>query len=159
MCDVGVHLVDFVTWVTGLGVISVGAVANPPREQRQPEEHIVVDLELANGALATIDAARSLPNASNALEVHGSVGSLYTGPLRWVDNFTFEVRRADDVARVATAPANAPLRDEMVAVRDALAGKASDLLANAEDGREGAAVLEAVIQSLETKRRVSVIRR
>jgi predicted dehydrogenase len=92
------------------------------------------------------------------MQVHGTEGSLFTGPLRWVDHFRFEVHRAKAEPRTLERAANAPLLDEMLAVRDAYLGNVSELLATGLDGLEGAAILEAIIKSLESGRRVLIPR-
>jgi predicted dehydrogenase len=156
MCDVGVHLVDFVTWLTDRSVSSVAAVATPPRSSGTPDEHIVVSLELDNGALATLDAARSLPNGDNSLQIHGTEGSLITGPLRWVDHMQVELRRGKGEPRMLRSPVNAPLVDEVAAVRDALRGITSERLATGDDGLAGSTVLETTIEALSTGTRITL---
>lgn len=154
LCDVAVHLFDYLSWIAGLTVTSVGAVATPPRGSGEPDEHVVVSLELDGGALAVVDAARSLPCGDNALHVHGSRGSLCTGALRWTSEFRAEVRCAAGRSRTLRAPSADPLLSELVAVRDACDGRLREPLATGEDGRRGVAVLQAAIRSLETGRRI-----
>jgi 1,5-anhydro-D-fructose reductase (1,5-anhydro-D-mannitol-forming) len=156
MCDVGVHLLDFVSFTTGLDIVALSALATPRRELGRPDEHAVVSLELTGGALGSIDVARALTNADNSLQIHGSAGSLYTGPLRWSDRVSVEVRRPGVDPFVLDEAVNNPLTGELAAVRDALAGQPSDLLAGAEAGLAGAAALGAVIESLEHGSRVEL---
>lgn len=156
LCDVAVHLFDTVEWVTGSRIRSVMATSTPPRRSGRPDEHVVVAMELDGGALAVVDAARSLPHGENALHVHGTGGSLCTGPLRWTSQFDATLHLADGTRRHITTPLADPLVAEVTAVRDAVAGQATPALATGADGLRGVAVLEAAVRSLDEDRRVSV---
>lgn len=153
LCDVAVHLFDYVSWVTGLAVESVGAVAVPARSTGRPDEHVVVTLELEGDALAVVDAARSLPVGENALHLHGTEASLCTGPLRWVETIGAELRSQSGTSETLQAPAGKPLAAELLAVRDAAGGEGPGILATAMDGFRGVATLEAAIESLHSGRR------
>ena len=155
LCDVAVHLFDYIRWVSGLDVTMVSALANPPRRSGRPDEHVLVNLALSNGGLAVVDATRSLPFGENSLHLHGSGGSLCTGPLRWTNEFHADLRLADGDFRTLQAQPNDPLVEEMRAVRDACAGHVSPVLATGGDGLAGVAVLEAAIRSLAEGRAVS----
>lgn len=156
LCDVGVHLFDAIGWVTGLVPVAVGATAAPPRRTGRPDEHVVVALEMDNGSLAVVDAARSIPVGENDLHLHGTAGSLCTGPLRWTADFHAELQLADGTRRRVRADANQPLVEELRAVRDGRRGRPTGSLATGADGLRGVAVLEAAVQSLDEGRRVEV---
>lgn len=156
LCDVAVHLFDYIGWVTGLAPVAVNATAMPPRHRGQPDEHVLATLELDSGSLAVVDAARSIPFGENSLHLHGTEGSLCTGPLRWTTDFHAELQLADGTRRQVRAEATQPLVEELRAVRDGRRGHPVPNLATGTDGLRGVAVLEAATRSLEHGTRVDV---
>lgn len=156
LCDVGVHLIDYITWVTGARVGSLTALSRPRRSTGIADEHVLLQLELDNGALVAIDASRSLPFGENALHIHGSTGSICTGPLRWTSEHHFRLVNSAGIEREIQKDVGDPYLAEIASVRDAVLGRETTGLATLSDGLIGVQVLEAAIRSLEEGERIDL---
>ena len=150
LCDVAVHLIDLISFVTAEEVVSVHATARPAREENVPEDHIVLTLSLAGGGIATVDSARGIVGGENDFHIHGSSGAVCSGPLRWADTHEVTLTSHDNV-RKRSFPEGSAYAWQIEGVVAALRGAPSDV-ARSEDGHRGVRVLAAAIRSLESGR-------
>jgi predicted dehydrogenase len=146
LCDVGVHLIDLISYVTGEDVLSVHATGRPPRGAKVPEDHVVLTMAMSGGGIATVDAARGIPGGENDFHIHGTTGRLCTGPLRFVETHELTVA-SGDAARTTSYPSGLPYAREMDGVVKALQGRHSNVATGA-DGLRGVRVLAAAMRSL-----------
>jgi 1,5-anhydro-D-fructose reductase (1,5-anhydro-D-mannitol-forming) len=152
--DVGVHVLDFLQWILNDQVVAVSASARPPRSSGRPDETAVALLEFGGGVLGTLRVSREVPIAKNDLQIFGSRGMLFSGPLRWAESHELTLRTSDGEERTSYPVPNLYL-DEVEAFAGAINGE-SDGLARGEDGLQLVRVAEALIRSLESEGRVEV---
>lgn len=154
LCDVAVHLVDLVSYVTGEDVVSVHATARPARRHNVPDDHVVLVLGFRGGGIATITAARGVAGGENDVHIHGSQGALCSGPLRWVDVHKLTVS-ADGGSRTLSVESGHPYAREIEGVVAAVRGGPSNV-ATGMDGLVGVRILQAAVRSLESGSTVPV---
>jgi 1,5-anhydro-D-fructose reductase (1,5-anhydro-D-mannitol-forming) len=154
LADVAMHLIDLVSFLTALDTISVFASASPERSQGIPDDRITVMLRLEHEAIATVSATRGVLGSENDIHIHGDVGAVCTGPLRWVDEHTAIINDGSDTSRVVH-PAGDPYAAQIQAVIDELDGHRT-VLARGADGLRGVQIFEAALLSLSTKQETAV---
>lgn len=148
LMDVGVHLLDLAHYILGRPVSQVFALAYPPRPSGLPDDTTTVLLEFSGGCQAILRCSRGLPAGANDLEIFGSGGRLFTGPLRWTGSYEATVQTAAST-EVRRFPVEDLYRLEIEAFGEELAG-ARTPLATGEEGRELVRITEAAVRSLET---------
>jgi 1,5-anhydro-D-fructose reductase (1,5-anhydro-D-mannitol-forming) len=152
--DVGVHLLDLIQWVSGQPFVDVSAFTHPDRRLGQPDDTVTVLGRLEGDCHAVARATREVASAENNLIVEGSEATLVTSGLRFASEHIVRVR--DDTGtteeRFAASPAYAW---EILAFEGELSGEPSPL-PDGQDSLQTVAVTQAVLQSIEERRVVSV---
>ena len=152
--DVGVHLLDLIQWVSGQPFVEVSAVTHPDRRLNQPDDTITVLGRLDRDCQAVARATREVVQAENNLIIEGSEATLVTSGLRFATEHIVRVHDATNITeeRFVASPA---YEWEILAFEGELRGERSPL----PDGQESVqtvAVTQAVLQSIEERRMVSV---
>lgn len=75
--DTGSHLVDSVLWMTGLTPKSVSASMVFDDEDEQVDIHATVNVEFAEGAVASISVSGDTPETREHIHVWGDEGAVY----------------------------------------------------------------------------------
>ena len=150
LCDVAVHLNDLISYVTGEEIVSVHATARPARIENVPEDHIVLTASLSGGGIVTVDSARGVVGGENDFHIHGSIGAVCSGPLRWADTHDLTLTSGEDSRKVSFSSGD-PYARQIEGVVAALQGEDS-AVATSSDGHRGVRVLAAALRSLESGR-------
>jgi predicted dehydrogenase len=149
-----VHLLDLIQWVSGQPFIDVSAFTHPDRRLGQPDDTVTVLGRLEGDCHAVVRATREVASAENNLIVEGSEATLITSGLRFASEHIVRVR--DDTGtteeRFVASPAYAW---EILAFEGELSGEPSPL-PDGQDSLQTVAVTQAVLQSIEERRVVSV---
>jgi len=154
MYDVGVHLLDLVQWVSGQKFVEVSGFTHPDRRDGHADDTFTVQGRLQDGAHAQVRATREVPHGENNLLIEGSEATLVTSPLRWAKEHIITVRDKNGISeeRFAASPA---YEFQVQAFEGELQGRRSNL-ADGEDSAYTVAVTNAVLQSINERRIVSV---
>lgn len=153
--DVCVHLLDLIQFVTGKRFLEVCAFSHPDRRARVPDDTITVLGRLEGDVHAVARATREVAQAENNLVVEGAQGSLVTSPLRFAKEHWVRVRDASG-ATEDRYPASPIYARQMAAFETELRGGERGPLPDGEDAAYIVAVTQAVLQSIEERRIVSV---
>lgn len=152
--DVGVHLLDLISWVSGQRFVEVSAFTHPDRRQRQPDDTITVLGRLDGDCHAVARATREVASAENNLIIEGSEATLITSALRFAKEHMVYVRDHSGTTE-ERFPASPAYELEVLAFEGEWRGEPS-ALPNGEDSVRIVAVTEAVLQSIEERRSVAV---
>jgi predicted dehydrogenase len=154
MYDVGVHLLDLVQYVTGQKWVEVSAFTQPDRREGYADDTFSVLGRLSSGGHAQVHATREVPNGENNLIIEGSEATLVTSALRWAKEHVITVRDKDGATeeRFIASPA---YELQVQAFEGELRGVRGNL-ADGEDSAYTVAVTNAVLQSINERRIVTV---
>ena len=153
--DVGVHLLDLIQYVTGQRFVEVSAFTHPDRRERQPDDTMTVLGRLEGGCHALAKATREVGNAENNLLIEGSEATLVTSPLRFAKEHVITLRDARGRIEEERFPASPAYELQVRAFENDVAGKSS-LLPDGEGSQYIVAVTNAVLQSVDERRIVTV---
>ena len=153
--DVAVHLLDLIQWLSGNRIIEVSALSHPDRAAKQLDDTITILCRLENGCHALARATREAPHAGNNLIIEGSKGTLTTSQLRWVKEHVVSVKNAEGTIE-EKFPASPAYALQVHAFEGELRGERS-VLPDGEDSLNTVAVTQAVLQSIQERRIVTVI--
>ena len=152
--DVGVHLLDLISWVSGQRFVEVSAFTHPDRRQREPDDTITVLGRLDGDCHAVARATREIASPENNLIVEGAEATLITSALRFATEHVVCVRdRAGTTEE--RFPASPAYELEILAFEGELRGERS-LLPDGEDSVQTVAVTQAVLQAIDERRSVAV---
>jgi 1,5-anhydro-D-fructose reductase (1,5-anhydro-D-mannitol-forming) len=152
--DVGVHLLDLIQWVSGQDFVEVSAFTHPDRRLNQPDDTITVLGRLEHDCHAVARATREVASAENNLIIEGSEATLVTSGLRFANEHIVRVR--DDTNTTEERfPASPAYALEILAFEADLRGERSQL-PDGSDSLQTVAVTQAVLQSIEERRMISV---
>jgi 1,5-anhydro-D-fructose reductase (1,5-anhydro-D-mannitol-forming) len=152
--DVGVHLLDLIQWVSGQDFVEVSAFTHPDRRLNQPDDTITVLGRLEQDCHAVARATREVASAENNLIIEGSKATLVTSGLRLANEHIVRVR--DDTNTTEERfPASPAYALEILAFEADLRGERSQL-PDGSDSLQTVAVTQAVLQSIEERRMISV---
>jgi 1,5-anhydro-D-fructose reductase (1,5-anhydro-D-mannitol-forming) len=154
--DVGVHLLDLIQYVTGQRFVEVSAFTHPDRRERKPDDTMTVLGRLEGDCHALAKATREVGNAENNLLIEGSEATLVTSPLRFAKEHVITLRDARGRIEEERFPASPAYELQVRAFENDVAGKRS-LLPDGEDSQYIVAVTNAVLQSIDERRIVTVI--
>ena len=76
--DVGVHLLDLISWVSGQHFVEVSAFTHPDRRQGAPDDTVTVLGRLDGDCHAVARATREVASAENNLIIEGAEATLST---------------------------------------------------------------------------------
>lgn len=152
--DVGVHLLDLIQWVSGQPFVDVSAFTHPDRRLGQPDDTVTILGRLDGDCHAVARATREVASAENNLIIEGSEATLVTSGLRFANEHIVRVR--DGAGTTEERFAASPAYDwEILAFEAELRGERSQL-PDGQDSLQTVAVTQAVLQSIEERRVVSV---
>jgi 1,5-anhydro-D-fructose reductase (1,5-anhydro-D-mannitol-forming) len=152
--DVGVHLLDLISWVSGQRFVDVSAFTHPDRQQRQPDDTVTVLARLDGDCHAVARATREIASAENNLIVEGTEATLITSALRFATEHVVRVRDRAGITEECF-PASPAYELEVLAFEGELRGERS-LLPDGEDSMQTVAVTQAVLQAIDERRSVAV---
>ena len=152
--DVGVHLLDLIQWVTGQRFLEVSAFSHPDRKAGKSDDTVTVLGRLEGDCHALVRATREVASAENTLIIEGSEATLFTSSLRFAKEHVVSVRDKNGVTE-ERFPASPAYALEVSAFEGELRGERS-LLPDGEDSLYNVAVTQAVLQSIEERRIVTV---
>jgi 1,5-anhydro-D-fructose reductase (1,5-anhydro-D-mannitol-forming) len=152
--DVGVHLLDLISWVSGQHFVEVSAITHPDRRRGEPDDTVTILGRLDGDCHAVARATREVASAENNLIVEGAEAILMTSALRFVPEHVVHVR--DGAGTTAERfPASPAYALEIRAFEGELRGERS-LLPDGEDSVRTVAVTQAVLQAIDERRSVAV---
>jgi predicted dehydrogenase len=154
MFDVGVHLLDLIQYVSGKRFIEIAAFTHPDRRDKQPDDTMTVLGRLEGDCHALAKATREVGSAENNLIIEGDKATLITSPLRFAKEHVVTVRDAQGSTE-ERFPASPAYYLEVQAIEADLSGGRS-LLPDGEDSLYTVAVTNAVLQSIDERRIVTV---
>ena len=152
--DVATHQLDLIPWMTGLRYREVCAFSHPDRRDGVTDDTIAILATLDGGCNAIVRASREIPYATNDLVIEGTRGMLATSPIRWVDDYTLTVTTA---AGTRVEPfRRTPVYEREVRAMEAALRREPTILPDADEATYMIEVANAVIESIEQRRAVSV---
>lgn len=154
MFDVGVHLLDLIQYVSGQRFVEVAAFTHPDRRQKQPDDTMTVLGRLDGDCHALAKATREVAGAENNLIIEGDKATLITSALRFAKEHVIRIRDASGIAE-EKFPAS-PTYDLQVRAFEADVRGQRSLLPDGDEGHYVVAVTDAVLQSIDQRRIVSV---
>ena len=154
MYDVGVHLLDLIQYVTGKRFIEVSAFTHPDRRDKKPDDTMTVLGRLEGDCHALAKATREVASAENNLLIEGDKATLVTSPLRFAKEHVITIRDANGSTeeRFPVSPAY----DLQVQAFETDVRGGRSLLPDGEDSLYTVAVTNAVLQSIDERRIVTV---
>lgn len=154
MYDVGVHLLDLIQYVSGQRFVEVSAFTHPDRRQKLPDDTMTVLGRLEGGCHALAKATREVASAENNLIIEGAEATLITSALRFAKEHVITVR--DGKGAVEERFPVSPAYDLQVEAFETDVRGGHSLLPDGEDSRYTVAVTNAILQSINERRIVSV---
>lgn len=154
MYDVGVHLLDLIQFVSGQRFVEVAAFTHPDRRKKLPDDTMTVLGRLDGDCHALAKATREVGSAENNLLIEGEKATLITSALRFAKEHVITVRDASGSTE-ERFPASPAYDLQVQAFENDVRGKRS-LLPDGEDSLYTVAVTNAVLQSIEERRIVTV---
>jgi 1,5-anhydro-D-fructose reductase (1,5-anhydro-D-mannitol-forming) len=152
--DVGVHLLDLIQWVSGQRFVEVSAFSHPDRKLGKSDDTVTVLGRLEGECHALARATREVGSAENNLIIEGSEATLFTSALRFAKVHVVSVRDKNGVTE-ERFPASPAYALEVSAFEEELRGVRS-LLPDGEDSLQTVAATQAVLQSIDERRIVTV---
>lgn len=156
MYDVGVHLLDLIQYVTGQRFVEVSAFTHPDRRDKKPDDTMTVLGRLEGGCHALAKATREIGSAENNLIIEGAEATLITSPLRFAKEHVITVRDAKGNTEQERFPVSPAYDLQVQAFENDVCGQRS-LLPDGEDSQYIVAVTNAVLQSIDERRIVTVV--
>lgn len=155
MFDVGVHLLDLIQYVSGQRFLEVAAFTHPDRRKGEPDDTMTVLGRLEGDCHALAKATREVGSAENNLIIEGDKATLITSALRFAKEHVVTVRDAKGQVEQERFPASPNYELQVKAVEADLRGVRSGL-PDGEDSLYVVAVTQAVLQSIDERRIVTV---
>lgn len=155
MFDVGVHLLDLIQYVSGQRFVEVAAFTHPDRRKGEPDDTMTVLGRLEGDCHALAKATREVGSAENNLIIEGDKATLITSALRFAKEHVVTVRDAKGKVEQERFPASPNYELQIKAVEADLRGERSGL-PDGEDSLHVVAVAQAVLQSIDERRIVTV---
>lgn len=154
MYDVGVHLLDLIQYVSGQRFVEVAAFTHPDRRQKLPDDTMTVLGRLDGDCHALAKATREVASAENNLLIEGEKATLVTSALRFAKEHVITIRDAKGSTeeRFPVSPAY----DLQVQAFETDVRGGRSLLPDGEDSFYIVAVTNAVLQSIDERRIVTV---
>ena len=152
--DVGVHLLDLIQWVSGQRFVEVSAFTHPDRKAGKSDDTVTVLGRLEGDCHAVARATREVGSAENNLIVEGAEATLFTSALRFAREHVVSVRDKNGVTE-ERFPASPAYALEIQVFEGELNGERS-LLPDGVDSLQTVAATQAVLQSIEERRIVTV---
>lgn len=160
--EIGVHLIDFVRFVSGEEIVSVSAMANASYiyGEKEADQQMFVTCRLTNGAMATIECSL-MPPFYNGFEIIGSSSRL-------VSHYSLRQTQAHEIGerfyRVAKDgsetsmqfPVNNIYADELIHFAESIAGATSSTIISTNEALQNQKVIDAAYQSVAQKKIVSI---
>ena len=153
--DVGVHLLDLIQYVSGQRFVEVAAFTHPDRRQKQPDDTMTVLGRLDGDCHALAKATREVAGAENNLIIEGDKATLITSALRFAKEHVIRIRDASGTVE-EKFPVGSAYELQVRAFEADVRGQRS-LLPDGDEGHYMVAVTEAVLQSIDQRRIVSVV--
>ena len=154
MFDVGVHLLDLIQYVSGQRFVEVAAFTHPDRRQKQPDDTMTVLGRLDGDCHALAKATREVAGAENNLIIEGDKATLITSALRFAKEHVIRIRDASGIVEEKFSAS--PIYDLQVRAFEADVRGQRSLLPDGDEGHYVVAVTDAVLQSIDQRRIVSV---
>ena len=154
MFDVGVHLLDLIQYVSGQRFVEVAAFTHPDRREKKPDDTMTVLGRLEGDCHALAKATREVGSAENNLIIEGDQATLITSPLRFEKEHVVTVRDATGKTE-ERFPASPNYELQVQAMETDVRGGRS-LLPDGDDSLYTVAVTNAVLQSIDERRIVTV---
>ena len=155
MFDVGVHLLDLIQYVSGQRFVEVAAFTHPDRRQKLPDDTMTVLGRLDGDCHALAKATREIGSAENNLLIEGDKATLITSALRFAKEHVIRIRDASGTVEERFQVGSA--YDLQVRAFEADVRGQRSLLPDGDEGHYMVAVTEAVLQSIDQRRIVSVM--
>lgn len=152
--DVGVHLLDLIQYVSGQRFAEVAAFTHPDRRKKIPDDTMTVLGRLDGDCHALAKATREVTSAENNLLIEGEKATLITSALRFAREHVVTIRDASG-ATEERFPAS-PAYDLQVRAFETDVRGGRSLLPDGEDSLHTVAVTNAVLQSIDERRIVTV---
>ncbi len=152
--DIAVHLLDQAEWLTGFRFTEISAYSHPDRRENKADDTVAILGMLGTQCHAVIRASREIPHAQNNLRIQGTKGMLVTSALRWSDEYRLQITTDSGTVEERIKP-TAIYRREIEAFEDEVRGQPG-ILASGEDGVRIVAITTAIIESINTRRSVTV---
>lgn len=154
MYDVGVHLLDLIQYVTGQRFVEVSAFTHPDRRDKKSDDTMTVLGRLEGDCHALAKATREVASAENNLLIEGDKATLITSPLRFAKEHVITIRdgKGSTEERFPVSPAY----DLQVQAFETDVRGGRSLLPDGEDSLYTVAVTNAVLQSIDERRIVTV---
>ncbi len=154
MYDVGVHLLDLIQYVSGQRFVEVAAFTHPDRRDKKPDDTMTVLGRLDGDCHALAKATREVASAENNLLIEGDKATLITSALRFAKEHVITIRDAKGSTeeRFPVSPAY----DLQVQAFETDVRGGRSLLPDGEDSLYTVAVTNAVLQSIDERRIVTV---
>ncbi len=152
--DVGVHLLDLIQYVSGQRFAEVAAFTHPDRRKKIPDDTMTVLGRLDGDCHALAKATREVTSAENNLLIEGEKATLITSALRFAREHVVTIRDASG-ATEERFPAS-PAYDLQVRAFETDVRGGCSLLPDGEDSLHTVAVTNAVLQSIDERRIVTV---
>ncbi len=154
MYDVGVHLLDLIQYVSGQRFVEVSAFTHPDRRDKKPDDTMTVLGRLEGDCHALAKATREVASAENNLLIEGEKATLVTSALRFAKEHVITIRDASGTTeeRFPVSPAY----DLQVRAFETDVRGGRSLLPDGEDSLHTVAVTNAVLQSIDERRIVTV---
>ncbi len=154
MFDVGVHLLDLIQYVSGQRFVEVAAFTHPDRRQKLSDDTMTVLGRLDGDCHALAKATREVGSAENNLIIEGDKATLITSALRFAKEHVIRVRDASGTVE-ERFPVGSAYELQVQAFEADVRGQRS-LLPDGDEAQYMVAVTEAVLQSIDQRRIVSV---
>ncbi len=154
MFDVGVHLLDLIQYVSGQRFVEVAAFTHPDRRDKKPDDTMTVLGRLDGDCHALAKATREVGSAENNLIIEGDKATLITSALRFAKEHVIRIR--DVSGTVEEKFPVSPAYDLQVRAFEADVRGQRSLLPDGDEGHYMVAVTEAVLQSIDQRRIISV---
>ncbi len=154
MYDVGVHLLDLIQYVSGQRFVEVAAFTHPDRRDKKSDDTMTVLGRLDGDCHALAKATREVASAENNLLIEGDKATLVTSALRFAKEHVITIRDAQGSTeeRFPVSPAY----DLQVQAFETDVRGGRSLLPDGEDSLYTVAVTNAVLQSIDERRIVTV---
>jgi predicted dehydrogenase len=154
MYDVGVHLLDLIQYVSGQRFVEVSAFTHPDRRDKKSDDTMTVLGRLEGDCHALAKATREVAGAENNLLIEGDKATLITSALRFAKEHVITIRDTEG-ATEERFPAS-PAYDLQVQAFETDVRGGRSLLPDGEDSLYTVAVTNAVLQSIDERRIVTV---
>ena len=147
----GVHLMDFVRYLTGREPEFAGMRSDESWSDAGTEETVLATLQLDDGSFASLFATRHAVRAPNAFTIYGTKGLVQgIGTFGPSGGGTLQVARADSTAEISFQSKD-PFREEVEAFNRAVQGGQS-FAASGHDGLKVVRITEALLESARSGR-------